>query len=219
MTTRGVTYLLRNKLYIDFCSKSLGVPLVLQRGTSFEMPKESDFVQAGTKEREEMNDPTPLQVYQAIGKMYDTGYDSSGTREDELNGIVFAGYGDPLLRFDELIETTAGILTARPGAPVRMNTLGLVDKSRAHNVANELKDVGMESVSVAIAADNPVLYEELVKPTKYTFQDVCAFVVACVECGLPIECTAVAHPKVNLNNVKNMSEALGASFRSRSYHP
>ena len=56
-----------------FCSKSLGVPLVLQRGTSFEMPKESDFVQAGTNEQEEMNDPTPLQVYQAIGKMYDTG--------------------------------------------------------------------------------------------------------------------------------------------------
>ena len=78
-------------------------------------------------------------------------------------------------------------MTARPGAPVRLNTLGLVDKSNAHNIANELKGVGMESVSVAIAADNPVLYEELVKPTKY-FQDVCAFVVACVECGLPIEC-------------------------------
>ena len=64
-------------------------------GFLWEPPKDSDFVQAGTKEREATIDPTPLQVYQAIGKMYDTGYDSTGTREDELNGIVFAGYGDP----------------------------------------------------------------------------------------------------------------------------
>ena len=218
MTTRGITYVLKNKLYIDFCSKSLGLPLILQRGPSFEMPKESDFIPPNSTERERLSEPTPIQIYQAIGKMYDTGYDTEGTREDELNGIVFAGYGDPLLRFDELIETAAGILTARPGSPIRVNTSGLVDKNIAFDTAKRLRDSGIEKVSVSIAADNPSLYDEIVQPSKYSFQDVCAFVVACNESGLDVECTAVEHPKVPINNVRNLAESLGASFKSRTYH-
>ena len=72
-----------------------------------------------------------------------------------------------------------------------MNTLGLVDKSHAHNVANELKDVGMESVSDAIAADNPFLYEELIKPTNIVSK-MCALLSLLVSSVTPIECTAVA---------------------------
>ena len=218
MTTCGITYMLKNKLYIDFCTKSLGIPLVLQRGPSFEMPKDSDFIPPNSTERDGKIDPTPLEIYQAIGKIYDTGYDTEGTREDELNGIVFAGYGDPLIRLDELIETTQGILTARPGSPIRVNTLGLVDKTIAFDTAQKLKDSGLESISVAIAADNPPLYDELVQPTECNFQDVCAFVVACNESGLDVECTAVEHPKVSINNVRNLAESLGASFKSRTYH-
>ena len=49
--------------------------------------------------------------------------------------------------------------------------------------------------------------------------DVVAFVRACVEAGLAVECTAVEAPGVDMAAVNELACSLGASFKARTYFP
>lgn len=52
------------------------------------------------------------------------------------------------------------------------------------------------------------------------FHTVCNFIVACVEKGLIVTCTAVERPDVNISRVRSLSQSLGAPlFSTYSYHP
>jgi len=237
--TRGVTYYLKHlyvqkKLFIDFTMKTKGMPLILQRGPGFLKPTsydekivtgetmaQSGFIPAWHSDRETYKEPTPLEVMEAIDKFYETGYDGKAAMEDELNGVIFAGYGDPLCRLDDLLETCKLIVKRRPGAPVRINTLGLIEANEAFDVALKLKEVGVEAVGVSLSADNPVSYNKLISPEDgLGFNNVCNFIIALKESGLTVTCTAIDHQKdVSTSGIRSLSESLGADFISRAYRP
>ena len=83
-----------------------------------------------------------------------------------------------------------------------------------------LKGGGVKQVTVALAAHTPPLYEKLMAPQDGRgFGDVCAFVDACAQAGLLVECTAVEAPGVNKDATRKLAMSLGAAeFRVRSYH-
>ena len=236
--TKGVTYFLKHLyvqkiLYVDFTMKSLGTPLILQRGPGFlkreafsdgvvtgETLAESGFIPPWHSDRKTLGEPTPNEVMDAVNKFYGTGYDGKAAMENELNGVVFAGYGDPLCRLEDLLETCKMISTRRPGAPIRINSLGLVESEKAFEVASSLKQVGVETVSVSLGADSPVAYNKIIEPQNgLGFGNVCNFIIALQENGISVTCSAVEHPDVSIPKVRALSESLGADFKSRTYHP
>ena len=98
-----------------------------------------------------------------------------------------------------------------------MITNGLFDTE----VALKLAESRIDTVSVMLASDNPVQYEELMQPQEgRNFGDVCNFVVTLAELGVNVECTAVNAPGVKIDAVNKLATSLGAiMFRTREYVP
>lgn len=70
--------------------------------------------------------------------------------------------------------------------------------------------------------DNPKQYLEIMEPKdpNVGFHTACNFILACVDKGLNVTCTAVERPDVNISRVRELSYSLGASkFTSCTYHP
>eukprot|EP01034_Spumella_vulgaris_P029472 gene29472-36533_t len=125
----------------------------------------------------------------------------------ESEEITFAGHGEPLLRFNLICESAEAIKDQRHGVPLK--------------IADGLKSSGIDLISVSLMSDNPKQYSDIMQPTDgRNFGDVCSFVMACVESGLDVTCTAVERPGVNIRNVRELSSSLGATrFTTYPYCP
>jgi molybdenum cofactor biosynthesis enzyme MoaA len=100
--------------------------------------------------------------------------------------------------------------------------LSLISHSSSQ-IANQLYEAEIEQISISLLSDNPKQYSQIIQPTdpqNYGFSTVCNFIIACVERGLMVTCTAIERPDVDISRVRKLSEALGAqSFKTYSYHP
>ena len=77
--------------------------------------------------------------------------------------------------------------------------------------------VGIDKMAIALQSDNPKQYNELMQGD---FNKVCGFVVACVEKGLEVECTAVKRDDVKIDAVRALALSLGATnFTTSTYFP
>lgn len=133
------------------------------------------------------------------------------------NEIVFCGYGEPLIKLDELKKTAEFIKKTYPNIPVRINTNGHANIIHKRNIAPEL--VGLiDRVSVSLNAHNPELYAQLTGSTAY--EGVKIFIKECVKNGLDTTATVVSgfgDYKINLEKCREISETLGAKFRIREW--
>jgi wyosine [tRNA(Phe)-imidazoG37] synthetase (radical SAM superfamily) len=103
--------------------------------------------------------------------------------------ITFAGIGEPLLRLECIEEVVRTIRDKRHGTRFRVKTNGLIPANDSERVAKALKDCGVKMVSIGLIAENPKLYNDIVKPTNGAgFGEVCSFTIACVEAGMCIVC-------------------------------
>ena len=210
MISRGLSYKLHNALYLSVTNLNVCTSLIESRGPSFEMPKESGFklIQG--------DEPTVDELTSIINDHYTNDANIIGMGEND-EGIKFCGYGEPLLRPKIITDTIANVKQTRHGVKFDVYTSGLFDPS----VALELKEGGVSGVTVALNADNPKLYNKLMKPTNNkSFSDVCTFILSCVEVGLDVTATAVETPDIKVKNVRDLAISLGAiEFKSRTYHP
>lgn len=76
--------------------------------------------------------------------------------------IVFCGYGEPLVRLNEVIEV-AKYIRSISNIKVRINTNGLSDLIHNKKTAVLLKDY-IDSVSISLNAPNKTRYNEVTKP-------------------------------------------------------
>jgi MoaA/NifB/PqqE/SkfB family radical SAM enzyme len=134
-----------------------------------------------------------------------------------------------------LLEAARRIEDAYPGSVcLRVSTNGLVPGAIAEEVARSLWDAGVRKATVAIASADEAQHRLLLAPRGAAIEmpggngpaagapglaEACQFVRALVAAGLEVECTAVAEPSVDLAAAGLLAASLGASFRSRSYHP
>ena len=134
--------------------------------------------------------------------------------------IVFCGFGEPLERLDCILEV-AGWVKKYPGHTVRVDTNGqgyLLNKRR--DVVKELKDTGIDNVSVSVNAHDEATYDQVCKPTfNDAFDNVLEFVRKAKKAQLDTEITAVALPEIDIPKVKAIADAVGVGFRVRQYVP
>jgi len=133
--------------------------------------------------------------------------------------VVFCGFGEPLERLDCLLEVTMWI-KKHSGKAVRIDTNGqgyLLNRER--DVVKELKEAGVDKVSVSLNAHNEETYSRICKPQfQNSFEHVLEFIEK-ARGELETEITTVTIPEVDITKVRRLAAKMGVRFRVRKYMP
>jgi len=171
-------------------------------------------------------EPTASDILQEIENQFSIDASSKGSMGEMDGGIVFAGYGEPLLRSEILFEVVDAFKSVRNGIPFRINTNGLIlpetvlASSLIHRGdSDSRRDTRIDTISVNIGAQNPDIYKKVMQPQgSLGFRDVCNFISTLSEAGMNVECTVSENPMVDINATRELAFALGArTFRTRTY--
>lgn len=135
------------------------------------------------------------------------------------NEIIFCGFGEPTERLDCILNVTRWI-KEHFGITVRIDTNGngcLLNPER--DVIKELKEAGVDRVSVSLNAHDNETYIQVCKPQfEKAFENVLKFIE---KAGgeFDTEVTTVTIPEVDIQKVKEMAGKMGVKFRVRQYVP
>jgi len=139
------------------------------------------------------------------------GLDLSNYRE-----IVFTGLGEPTLRFDVVLTVTRWLKNR--GMRVRLDTNGhaaLINPGL--DVVSELKNAGIDSISVSLNAESEEKYNKLCRPVhKNAYKAVLDFVKRAKKTGISTRVTVVKIPEIDVEKCRKVSEELGSEFHIRT---
>ncbi|MDR2811837.1 MAG: TatD family nuclease-associated radical SAM protein [Endomicrobium sp.] len=149
-------------------------------------------------------EPSPKEVIESIG-------DPKKYKE-----IVFCGYGDALIRIEEVKEIAKWIKENR--GIVRINTAGLANAYHSRNIFPELKGL-VDIISVSLNGSNPEEHNKINNPMfkEESFSEIIKFVNEAKKYITKVVITAVEFPDFNTSKVKEIADKLGVCFRSRPY--
>ncbi|WP_300608145.1 TatD family nuclease-associated radical SAM protein [Methanohalophilus sp.] len=133
----------------------------------------------------------------------------------EYGEIVFTGFGEPTLRFETLLEIIKWLKSK--GAYVRLDTNGhaqLINPER--NVIKDLKEAGLDAVSVSLNAESQEKYDRICKP-KYpnAYLAMIGFTRGAIDAGMDTRMTVVKVPEINIKKCREIAFSLGAGFHVR----
>ncbi len=135
----------------------------------------------------------------------------------QWNEIVFCGFGEPLTRLDTVLDVTEQLKTTST-VPIRINTNGqacLINKDR--NVIDELKEAGVDRLSVSLNAHNKETYDSVCKPKlENAFDSVLEF-ISQARANISMEITTVTIPEVNISEMEALAKSLRTKLRVRQY--
>lgn len=137
------------------------------------------------------------------------------------NEIVFCGFGEPLERLDCVLEVSKWIKQHYGKAVrIRIDTNGhgyLLNPKQ--EVIKELKEAGVDKISVSLNAQDKETYEQICKPTfENAFQNVLDFIMKAKE-FLDVEITAVTVSEADISKIRELAEKMGVKFRVRQHIP
>ncbi len=134
---------------------------------------------------------------------------------------VFCGFGEPTERLDLLLEITRWI-KRYCGKPLlfRVNTNGqgyLLNPGR--NVIKELKEAGINKVSVSLNASNEKNYADICQPQFENAYNAVVDFIKKAKNELLVEVTAVSFSDIDIKEIAKITKRLGIKFRRREYIP
>lgn len=132
--------------------------------------------------------------------------------------IVFCGYGEPLMRFDDVLWLCGRLKKA--GAPlVRINTNGHADLITGRDTASALAGL-VDIISISLNARDAGQYQALCSSVygERAFDAVLMFARRCIEAGIPQVVLSVLDilPKEDIEACRKIADSIGAGFRVRS---
>lgn len=133
--------------------------------------------------------------------------------------IVFCGFGEPTERLNCMLEVTRWIKRYYGKiVDIRLDTNGqglLLNENR--DVLRELKEAGVNRISVSLNAHNKETYNQICRPAfNNAFESILEFVKKAKE-NFDVEITVVAVPEVDIAKVEEISREFGVRFRRREY--
>lgn len=136
--------------------------------------------------------------------------------------IVFCGYGEPLIKINEVLEVSKYLKENFPNIKIRINTNGHANAIHKRNVAPELA-LYIDSISVSLNAENEENYNKLSNPKiDNAYEEVKRFIRACVEEKIKTIATVVSNiPNypLDVERCEVVAKSLGAKFRARDFIP
>ncbi len=192
-----VVYKIRNSLYLNLTNRCTNACVFCA--------KQRDFHVKGHLLRLS-GEPSVPDVLALVG---------DPTRYDE---IVFCGFGEPLLRLEEVKEIAREL--KKRGARVRVNTDGLANLVHGRNVLPELSGL-VDALSVSLNAPDAETYARIC-PNRYgasSFDALLGFLREAPKHVPSVTATAVALPGLDAEAVRRLAGSIpGVSFRLRSYN-
>ncbi|MDA0525620.1 TatD family nuclease-associated radical SAM protein [Methanococcoides alaskense] len=129
--------------------------------------------------------------------------------------VVFTGFGEPTIRFDVVLEVTNWL--KERGMKVRLDTNGhaqLLHPER--NVISELKEAGLDEVSVSLNAESKEIYDKLCQPAlKNAYEAMLEFTKEAVKAGIESRMTVVGFNDVDILKCEKIAHDMGAAFHVR----
>ncbi len=78
----------------------------------------------------------------------------------KYDSVVFCGYGEPFMRFDDCIAVAKYLKNAHPGVKIRVNTNGQANLIEKKDVTPQLEGL-FDCVSISLNAANAKRYDEI----------------------------------------------------------
>lgn len=151
-------------------------------------------------------EPSTKEIIEAL-----EGLDLSKYRE-----IVFTGLGEPTLRFDVVLAVTRWLKSRN--IRVRLDTNGhaaLINPGK--DVISELKNAGIDSISVSLNAESEEKYNKLCRPIhKNAYRAILEFVKRARKAGINTRVTVVNVSEIDLDKCKKLAEELDSEFHIRT---
>lgn len=135
---------------------------------------------------------------------------------EDYKEIVFCGFGEPMMRMDDLIET-AKYIKSKADIKTRINTNGLGDLIHEKNTAECIKDC-IDSVSISLNAPDKESYCRVTRPKfgEKSFDAMLKFAEECRDCGINIAFSVVDEiTPEEIEKSKELAESLGVKLRVR----
>mgnify|MGYP001155470175 CR=1 FL=1 len=131
--------------------------------------------------------------------------------------VVWCGFGEPTMRLDVVLSLTKRIRETHPHLKVRLDTDGLAQlRNKDRQVARELKDAGIDFVSISLNAESEEKYEQLCRPSlPGSYQAMLDFAKDCRKYFSQVRLTVVNVEGIDIPNCRRIAESLGAEFRIR----
>ena len=134
--------------------------------------------------------------------------------------IVFCGYGEPLIKINEVIEISKYLKEKYPDLKIRINTNGHANAIHKRNVAIELAPY-IDTISISLNAENEEKYNLISNPKiENAYEEVKRFIRACVEARIYTMASVVdkvPNYPINVERCEVIAKSLGAKFRSRDF--
>lgn len=134
--------------------------------------------------------------------------------------IIFCGYGEPMLKLEELKEVAKYIKQKLPSSKIRVNTNGHANFVYKKNVVPELKGL-VDEFSVSLNGATKEEYNELSQP-KFdgAYEEVKKFIKACANAEISVVASVVEGYKgrhLDLEKCEQIAKNFGAKFRVREW--
>jgi TatD family-associated radical SAM protein len=140
--------------------------------------------------------------------------------EKNWKEIVFCGFGEPLERLDLVLELTKWI-KKKFNKIVRIDTNGqgfLLNKKR--DVISELKEAGVDKISISLNAHNKEIYNQICKPIhENAYDSILSFIEKSKEASIATFVTVVSIPEMKIEKIKKLANKLGVELVIRQYVP
>ena len=140
-----------------------------------------------------------------------------GEVKESDSEVVWCGFGEPTIRLDMVLDLTRRIKERYPNLKIRLDTDGLAQlRNSDREVARELKDAGIDSVSISLNAESKEKYDEICKPTLTgAYQAVLNFAKDCRRQFSLVRLTVVDVQGIDVSKCKGIAEKLGCAFKIR----
>ncbi len=143
-------------------------------------------------------------------------------KADIKDEIVFCGYGEPLVKYNEVIEIAKYIREAMPDIKIRINTNGHGNYLAKRNIVPELAPL-IDSISISLNAQSEETYNKISKPSfDGAYQAMLDFARLCVEEKIDTTLSVVSGFKpeefpVDVKLCEDIALNMGAKFRAREW--
>lgn len=198
-----LVYLLDGKIYINLTNKCTNDCIFCLR-------KDKDDVE-GQKLWLDNENSTAQDVLEQFEKIY------ASTPSKE---VIFCGYGEPMLKLDNLRAVAKYIKENYPNTKIRVNTNGHANYVYKRNVIPELKGL-IDEFSVSLNGANSEEYNELSQPIfENAYEEIKKFIKSCADENISVVASVVEGYKgrhLDLETCEKIATDLGAKFRVREW--
>ncbi len=133
---------------------------------------------------------------------------------------IFCGYGEPMLKFDELKQVAKYIKEKYPKTKIRVNTNGHANYIYKKNIVPECKGL-IDEFSVSLNGATKEEYDKLSQPKfAQAYEEVKNFIKACSDEKISVVASVVEGYKgrhLDLKKCEEIANNLGAKFRVREW--